>query len=279
MSDETEMVFEGASPTGNPTRDRICEQQIKLLLSMGEDPTFENVTKQLAAYPDFDYDPQEHERMLVAMGLVEAEPEAPPQVVPEVAAPSALSLYVAPLAKDTPPKSLEKIEPPREAEPAAPSNSPADATPRPDPRAAFEARAALDACNRRLDKLRSDLVVAKGKLKEHRADLAQAIFYYQQLGTPQQMTREQLVRDTIAANQKYKQDVKDGKVPPPRRPGAKGKSYIDQINGHYGDANSFVHGNMQESASTQGKPIYKGYRRQAFGANLKGRQVRVPSDQ
>ena len=63
------------------------------------------------------------------------------------------------------------------------------------------------------------------------------------------ITREQLQRETIAANQAYKQGLKDGTIEPPRLPG-RGPSVIDQYAGsaNGGDASQFVRKRMRHGS-------------------------------
>jgi len=113
---------------------------------------------------------------------------------------------------------------------------------------------------------RSALRDAQTNQKATRADLSRAILAWQ-TGGRAPLTREQLVRETIAANQQEKLDRKEGRVPPrPERRVA--NSYMDRVGsmGH-GDANDFAR-----------KQMNTGHRRGSFPASARGRQVRLPSE-
>jgi hypothetical protein len=85
-------------------------------------------------------------------------------------------------------------------------------------------------------------------------------------------SRESLMRDTIAANQQFKQDVKDGKVPP-RQSRQVANSYFDRV-GSYGrgDATSFV-----RRSHTPGQP-WRGGNRGAFPASMQNAPAKLKGE-
>lgn len=259
------------SITGNPERDRMLREAIGKVVGMGKTPSLKLVSRALPE--DFALDQIELDAMLAAMNQPSPD-EPPPMIEADPVKRDADGHPLIPVNLVARPKSLEKIDPPHANEPAQPHDDTANSTGEPEI-GEREARAILDHSNRRLSKARSAMVVAAETLKTYRADVSSAIYQWQLLFLPQQQTFESLIRDTIAANQQYKQDVKDGKIAPPPRQG-RGRSYIDQTNGHGGTASDFARRSQLQTAGTEGKPVYKGYRRQSLPSQFQGRQIRPP---
>jgi hypothetical protein len=141
-----------------------------------------------------------------------------------------------------------------------------------------EAWAILDGASARLRRAQAAMVLAQETLKLKRGDLAQAIYQWQLMEPkPKEQSFSDLIRDQIAANQKYKMDVYEGKVAPPPRRG-KGKSYIDQTNGLGGDAGDFVRRTNQAGAGLGGAQVFKGFRRngvsQKEAAQINAQRIR-----
>lgn len=220
--------------TGNVERDRLLTEAINKVIAAGKTASMKLVARQLPG--DFALDADELDSMLADI----APQDKPPL---EGSAPETLEKIASPDA-------IKEGQSPIDAAEVAPQVEIGER----------EARAIHDSAQLRLKKARDEMVVAQETLKNLRGDLASAIFYWQQLCRPQQQTFSDLIRDQIAANQKLKQDIKDGKVAPPPR-GGKGRSYIDQTNGHFGDGNDFARRSNQTTAATSGHQVHKGFRR------------------
>ena len=229
--------------TGNIDRDKLLIAAMKQVVASGKTATVELVSRALPG--DFQLDAEELDGMLADI----APPDKQPPLI-EAAQPEPV------VATDTTAGQSERRDGPRLPEPV-------ETTPAPEI-GEREARAILDAANKRLSVSRGEMVIAQEKLKQLRGDLATAIFGWQQIGQPQQRTFENLIRDEIRKNQQFKMDVATGKIPPPQRGGPRGRSYIDQSRGYRGDANDFARRSVQETAGLGGQRLVKGHNRGAF---------------
>jgi hypothetical protein len=225
-----------------------------------EQPTLDAVSKNLPQ--DFSLDAEELTSMLTDMGVIKTGSddgdEPPPQVE-----------RVAPHAQ------MQQVE--REIDRG---ERDADTGKRIAPEAKItegQARHFVDVANERLSKARETMVTVQNTLKARRADLSAEILGWQQLFRPLQQTREQLMREHLAANLQHKMDVKAGKIAPPRRAG-KGKSYIDQTSGRGGDANDFARRYTGEHSGLGGAPVSKGAHRNAYPSQYQNRRVKLPSE-
>jgi hypothetical protein len=251
-----------AYTTGNPERDALLLDAIQRVMKVGKSPVLKFVARLLPE--DFSVDQDELDGMLSNMQEQDTPPE-PPQV--ERVAPRALMIAETPDGHplgDTP-EVAEEVAPEVEAadEPMLPER---------------QARAVLEHSQKRLDRAQAAMAVAQETLKQLRGGLASQIYAWQLLFKPVAQTREQLQRDTIAANQKLKQDIKDGLVPPPvRGPSGKGRSYIDQTSGRGGDANAFVRNYQGTSPSLNGAKVYKGARRDGLPSQYQHQRIKLPS--
>jgi hypothetical protein len=103
-----------------------------------------------------------------------------------------------------------------------------------------------DEANARLAKLRDELHLARQErmkaddaIQSARGELANAMAAWSHTGAG--YTREQLVRDTIRANQQYKLDVKEGRIPPPQSRRGVANSYFDRLGAYgRGDATTYA---------------------------------------
>ena len=261
--------------TGNAERDKRLRRGIGEVMMVHEHPSLEAVSKNLPQ--DFALDAEELTGMLGELGIIKIEVEDHPHPAHEAP-------HIAQMIEETPsgeplaaPETLEKIALPDRAEGGEPHDPPATSTPEAKITEG-QARAMVDAANARLGRARETMLTAQNTLKAWRADLSAEILGWQTLFKPLQQSREDLVRQHIAANQQYKQDVKDGKAPPPVRGGPRGRSYIDQTSGRGGNANDFARRYQGEHAGLGGAAVHKGARRNAFPSQYQGRQVKVPSD-
>ena len=270
-----------AYSTGVQERDKRLRRAIGEVLALHEQPSLDVVASHLPK--DFELEEFELSSM-----LADDTPDEPPQVESTAPVPGweALRAGLAhkQMIEETPagdplPKTLDKITSSQEFEDAPPHSLPAEATPVPEINEQ-QARAVLTHSNKRLADARSAMVVATETLKNLRANLSTEIYRWQLLFKPVQQTREQLVRETIAANQQLKQDIKDGKVAPPRHGGPRGRSYIDQTSGRGGSANDFARRYQGVHTTVNGQPVKvtKGARGNAFPSQYQGRTVKVPSD-
>lgn len=265
--------------TGSTERDKRLRRAIGEVMMVHEQPTLEAVSKNLPF--DFAADADELEGMLTEMGIIktgsdDGPPEPPPldnQLPPQVAT------YQTGWSRGNlpAPKSLKKIAVPDRPEAEQPHDVSATSTPQPEITEG-EARAMVTAANTRLTRARETMFTAQRELKAHRADLSAEILGWQQLFKPLQQSREQLVKEHLAANLQYKMDVIAGKVPPPPRRAGKGKSYIDQSSGRGGNADDFARRYQGEHSGLGGAPVSKGQRRSAYPSQYQGRQVKVPSE-
>lgn len=256
--------------TGNAERDKRLRRAIGEVTMVHEQPTLEAVGKNLP--PDFSADEDELTAMLTDMGIIKtASDDGPPEPPPQVPHTTGWSRGKLPA-----PETLEKIAVPDRPESGEP-HDPAPASTLQPEITEGQARHAVNAANARLTSARETMVTAQITLKGRRADLSAEILGWQQLFKPLQQTRDQLVQQHIQANQKLKQDIKDGIVPPPARR-QRGKSYIDQTNGRGGNADDFARRYTGEHSGLGGAPVSKGNRRNAFPSQYQNRQVKPPSE-
>ena len=146
-----------------------------------------------------------------------------------------------------------------QADTASESSTPVEST-EPSPAVSRdEANARIVHANSDLARARGALITAGNRQKQARANLASAISAF--VAGQQPMTFEQLARQEIAANQAYKQAVKDGEIAPRQRP-QPGRSHIDRVAAYSagGNASDHVRGQLQT-----------GHRRGASPAYMKGR--------
>lgn len=257
--------------TGNAERDKRLRRAIGEVTMAHEQPTLEAVAKNLPQ--DFALDAEELTGMLAEMGVIKTgSDDGPPEPPPPVAHAQMIAETPTgePLAA---PETLNKIGVPDRPEGEQPHDPPANSTPEAKITEG-QARAMVNAANARLSRARERMVTAQNALKARRADLSAEIREWQLLFKPLQQSREDLVRQHIAANQQYKQDVKDGKVPPPRQGGPRGRSYIDRTSGRGGNANDFARRYQGEHAGLGGAPVHKGARRNAYPSQYQGRTVK-----
>jgi hypothetical protein len=252
-----------AYTTGNPERDALLLDAIQRVMKVGKTPVLKFVARLLPN--DFSVDQEELDGMLADMQDQDEPPEPPPQV--ERVAPRALMIAETPdghplgdvpqVAEDEPPQVETAPEPPTLPE--------------------AQARAVYDHAHKRLDRAQAAMAIAQETLKQLRGGLAAEISSWQILFKPAVQTREQLQRDTIAANQQYKQDVKDGKVAPPvRGPSGKGRSYIDRASGRGGEGNDFARRYQGTSASLNGAKVFKGGRRDGIPSQYQNQRITPP---
>jgi hypothetical protein len=253
--------------TGNAERDKRLRRSIGEVMMAHEQPTLEAVAKNLPQ--DFAVDAEELSGMLGEMGVIKTgSDDAPP---PQVA--HAQMIEQTPTGeKLPPPETLEKIALPDRPEGEQPHDPPAASTPEAKI-SEGQARAMVTAANARLTRARERMVTAQNVLKARRADLSAEILGWQTLCKPMQQSREDLVRQHIAANQQYKQDVADGKIAPPT-PRTRGRSFIDRTSGRGGNANDFARRYSGEHASLGGAAVHKGARRNAYPSQYQGRTVK-----
>jgi hypothetical protein len=228
--------------TGNPDRDRLLRAAVQKVLDAGKTPTLKFVTGNLPG--DFQLDQEELDGML-------PNPDAPPNEITLEAAQPAI------------PETAVSVTAVEAAQPEPPSGTAVETTQASEINEQ-QARTILDAANKRLSNARSAMVIAQETLKYKRGDLATAIYGWQQIGQPQQQSFENLIRDEIRKNQEYKQAVAEGRAPPPVRRGPRGRSFIDQTNGFYGNGNDFARRTNLATAGTAGQPVSKGYKRGAY---------------
>jgi hypothetical protein len=261
--------------TGNAERDKRLRRAIGEVMTVQEQPTLEAVAKNLPQ--DFAVDADELNGMLTEMGIIKTgSDDGPPEPPPQIAH--------APMIAETPtgeklppPETLNKIALPDRAGGEQPHDPPVTSTPEAKI-SEGQARAMVTAANARLSRAREAMLTAQNRLKARRADLSAEVREWQLLFKPMQQSREDLVRQHIAANQQYKQDVADGKIAPPRQAGPRGRSYIDRTSGRGGNANDFARRYQGEHASLGGAAVHKGARRNAYPSQYQGRTVKQPSD-
>ena len=264
--------------TGNHERDKRLRRAIGECTMVHEQPTLEAVAKNLPQ--DFALDAEELTGMLAEMGIIktgsdDGPPEPPPQV--ERMAPHTQMIEETPTGEKLPaPETLDKIGVLDRAEGGRPHDPPAGSTVEAKITEG-QARHAVDVANARLSAARETMLTAQNRLKARRADLSAEILGWQTLFKPLQQSREDLVRETIRANQEYKQAIKDGKIAPPP-PRTRGRSYIDQTSGRGGNASDFARRYQGEHAGLGGAAVHKGGRRNAYPSQYQGRQVKLPSD-
>jgi hypothetical protein len=254
-----------AYTTGNPERDALLLDAIRRVIAVGKTPVLKFVARLLPN--DFSADQEELDGMLADMQDQDKPPEPPPQV--ERVAPRALMITETPdghplgelpqVAEDEPPQ----VE-------AADDTVETTLTER-------QARAVFDQAHKRLDRAQAAMAIAQETLKQLRGGLAAEIASWQLLFKPQVQTREQLQRETIAANQAYKQAVKDGTVAPPvRGPSGRGRSYIDRASGRGGDGSDFARRYQGTSSSLGGAKVYKGARRDGLPSQYQNQRTTPP---
>lgn len=249
--------------TGNEARDKRLIRAIKEVIAFNEPLDFEHVKDHLP--PDFELDAAEVSGMLDEMAHGDEPTPEPWQATCEQLAAAQL---IETTPEGTPLKTIEEILPLQAAEDEPPHDPPAKVI------TEAEARTALDVANARLAKARETMVLAQRALQAKRSDLSAQIHLWQLLFKPLTQTREQLVRETLAANQKYKQDLKDGKVAPPPLRG-RAKSYIDQTSGRGGNANDFARRYQGVHTNNNGEPVkvYKGGRRDGIPSQYQNRKL------
>jgi hypothetical protein len=105
---------------------------------------------------------------------------------------------------------------------------------------------------------RADLIRCGNRQRKARADLGAAISAFIAQQAPK--TREQLIRDEIAANQQFKADVAVGKVRPRERP-RPGRSVVDRI-ASYQRGGSPASGNFRRGGMLHAEAARRGYMKQ-----------------
>jgi hypothetical protein len=249
--------------TGNLERDALLQDAIRRVVAVGKTPVLKFVARLLPN--DFAVDQDELDGMLVEMnGGQDQAPEPPPP-------------QVRPLMIDKTPDGQHTLgTAPQVAEDEPPQVEAADDTVE-TTLTEQQARAVFDQAHKRLDRAQSAMAVAQETLKQLRGGLAAEIASWQLLFKPQVQTREQLQRETIAANQAYKQAVKDGTVAPPvRGPSGKGRSYIDRASGRGGDGSDFARRYQGTSSSLGGAKVYKGARRDGLPSQFQNQRTTPP---
>jgi hypothetical protein len=207
--------------TGSVMRSMIIRKVVRDKHELGEPLTPANVGLTLAGFHEFGELGEDE----LAAAIAELEqPEAQP---------AAVYFDQLRIQKRVAPAAEPEAEPEAQAEPEA--NAEPEAEPLP--------TMSVDELNEASKKVENDLVVARRAVLDWQQEqrlarnaFTNACIAFERGGKP--ITREQLQRETIAANQAYKQGIKDGTIQPPRLPGRATGSYFDRMSGHDGGPGS-----------------------------------------
>ncbi len=257
----------------NPLRDGAISDAIFDCIQAGVPPSYGNVAERCAPLPNFGtLDDDEYQEILarvnsmaVQHGHTEIAAETEPSLRHEwapgtVSAPVELPVIAykkrgdkyVPITIDDDGNEVEgePVEDPRVSAPTMTQE---------------QAQARHVELNQKLAQARADVVTLQTKLRFAMTDAASAITNWQ--ANFPKMDFSTLVREHIASENKRRADRAAGLIPPREQPKV-GNTYFDKV-GSYGsgDANQFVRKRMQTGGA-----------RGAYPANMRGRQIKPPSE-